>query len=59
MLEALPLQRTVEESSFGLALSALQSLIVLRGQLLRRLTLEQLASAGRIISRLRSAGEYH
>ena len=55
VLDALPLQRTVEESPLGSAMSALQSLFVLRGQLLQRLTIEQLAEAGRIITRLRTA----
>ena len=56
VLAALPLQRAVAESPLGSALSALQSLLVLRGQLLQRLSIDQLASAGRIITRLHAAG---
>lgn len=56
VLDALPLQRAVAESPVGSALSALQSMMVLRGQLLQRLTIDQLAAAGRIITRLRNAG---
>ena len=56
VLDALPLQRTVGESPFGAAVSAVQSLLVLRSNLIERLSFPQLASAGRIIGRLRGAG---
>jgi Ca2+-binding EF-hand superfamily protein len=56
VLDALPLQRNVQESTFGSALSAIQSLLVLRSSLLDRLSIEQLSAAGRIISRLKGAG---
>ena len=41
VLDALPLQRTVADSTLGTALSALQSLFVLRSQLLARLSIDQ------------------
>ena len=53
VLEALPLQRPFEESPLGSAVGALQSLFVLNSSLVSRLSLGQLASAGRTISRLR------
>ena len=56
VLEALPLQRPFEESQLGSAVGALQSLFVLNTTLVSRLSLTQLASAGRTISRLRAAG---
>ena len=56
VLDALPLQRTIGESPLGFAVSALQSMFVLRSQLLNRLSIEQLAGAGRVISRLKGAG---
>ena len=45
VLDALPLQRTVDESPFGSAVSALQSLFILNRQLLQRLSIAQLAAA--------------
>ncbi len=45
VLDALPLQRAVAESPMGSALSALQSMLVLRGQLLQRLSIEQVSAA--------------
>ena len=56
VLDALPMQRTLEESPLGSAVSAMQSIFVLRPQLLNRLTFGQLSAAGRIVQRLRAAG---
>ena len=56
VLDALPLQRAIKESPLGYAVSALQSMLVLKSQLVSALSIEQLASAGRVISRLKGAG---
>ena len=56
VLDALPLQRALQESPLGFAVAALQSMLVLQSQLLSALSIEQLAAAGRVIARLKGAG---
>lgn len=55
VLDALPMQRAPNESPIRTAISAAQSVFVLRPQLLARLSIGQLMAAGRIIARLRAA----
>mmetsp|Transcript_43640 Transcript_43640/g.115219 ORF Transcript_43640/g.115219 Transcript_43640/m.115219 type:complete len:647 (-) Transcript_43640:2162-4102(-) len=56
VLAALPLQQSLEDAPLGRMLNACQSMLLLHGDLSSKLTIEQLASAGRVMASLRGAG---